>query len=276
MAWKIPETGLETDGLLIKKETVRKLADAARAIEYPDSTADDAPVSFYNIPSYIDGYWDELQKLINYRGCRYLCRYADKVKSFGEALSHVNLSSDLYEMFRGCTALVRAPELKTQNVVSMQSMYYGCKLLETTPPYDTSKCTNFSYMFSNNTRLTTVGTLDLSKATKVTKMFENCPRLEYVDLRNINISIRIAGSPTTVNGSRFTPECLVHIANELKGTGKTLYVSAWLKNYRLKYIHVNVDSDGNAVFHSVSSKDAPEGTITLRQFIENKGWTISI
>lgn len=277
MSWKIPETGLETDVLLIKKDTVRKLADAARAIEYPGGTIDDAPISLRDIPSYIDGYWDELEKLIKYRGCRFLFQYATDIKDFGDLISHVELAPDLYEMFRSCTQLVHAPTLKTSKVTSMQSMYYGCKSLVSAPTYDTSKCTNFSYMYANCTNLTDVGTLDLSNATNVTKMFENCPKLTNVDLRNIGISIRIAGSPNTSIGKYLTYSCLVNLANELKGTGHTLYVSAHLRGAKLKQIFVNVDSEGNAVFnaYTVPAKQ-PEGTISLHQFIENKGWTISI
>ena len=277
MAWKVPETGLETDILLIKKETVRKLADAARAIEYPEATASTAPIYLHSIPDYIDSYWHELQKLISYRGCKYLCRYATDVVSFGDTLSHVVLAPDLYEMFLGCASLKHAPKLKTQNVTSMQSMYYKCTSLISTPAYDTSKCTNFSYMFSNDTSLTDVGTLDLSNATNVTKMFENCPNLENIDLRNIGISIRIAGQPATAYGSHLTYSCLVNLANELRGAGNTLYVSAHLKNVKFKRIFVNVDSEGNAIFSAYTAPaNAPEGTISLHQFIEDKGWSISI
>jgi hypothetical protein len=276
MAWKVPETGLETDRLLIETKTVQKLVDAVRAIALPEGNADEIPIRLGNVQYYIDNYWYELQRLISYRGCRFLFQYATDVKDFGDLMSHVELAPDLYEMFRSCTQLVHAPTLKTSKVTSMQSMYYGCARLVSAPAYNTSKCTDFSYMYANCVALTDVGTLDLSKATTVKNMFENCPKLKNIDLRNIGISIRIAGSPSTAYGSSLTYPCLVNLANELRGTGNTLYVSAHLKNLKFKRIFVNVDSEGNAVFNTFTAPgNQPEGTISLHQFIENKGWTIS-
>lgn len=84
------------------------------------------------------------------------------------------------ELFRGCAALMLAPDMDTSGVTSTRSMYYDCSSLIRVPGIDTSQVTDSRWMFYNCASLTSAPDLDTAKVTSMYSMYSGCASLTSV------------------------------------------------------------------------------------------------
>lgn len=103
-------------------------------------------------------------------------------KTLYDAWNPSNTSA--YELYRGDTKLIYAPNINTSNVTNMRSMFGDCASLISVPSFNTSNVTIMNYMFGGCSKITSVQYFDTSNVTSMTQMFNNCNNLKSVPLFN--------------------------------------------------------------------------------------------
>ena len=91
-----------------------------------------------------------------------------------------NLTTDMSNMFNGCSSLTRVPELDTSNVTNLNYMFYGCSALTSLPELNTSKVTSMRNIFQSCSSLTEIPELDTSNVTDMYSAFQGCSLLTEI------------------------------------------------------------------------------------------------
>ena len=97
-------------------------------------------------------------------------------------------NNSAYQLYKGDTKLVYAPNIDTSNVIDMYGMFTGCTSLQIVPNYNTSKVTSMKHMFYGCSRLTSVPYFDTINVKSMWNMFYGCSSLTSVpdfDTRNV-------------------------------------------------------------------------------------------
>lgn len=96
-----------------------------------------------------------------------------------EYVSDLKVASgtNLSQMFQNCVSLRRAPNITMSGASNITGMFSGCTSLEYVPMYDTSSVTSFGTMFSGCSSLKSVPEFNTSSATSFSQMFLNCTSL---------------------------------------------------------------------------------------------------
>ena len=109
-------------------------------------------------------------------------------------------TTDMRNMFNGCSSLQTIPQLDTSNVTDMNNMFIYCYSLQIIPQLDTSNVTSMNNMFYYCHSLQTIPQLDTSNVTKMGSMFGNCsslqtiPQLNTSNVINMNSMFRSCSS----------------------------------------------------------------------------------
>ena len=92
--------------------------------------------------------------------------------------------TSMVNMFYNCLSLQSVPLLNTANVTNMQNTFFGCYSLQSVPLLNTSNVTLMSYMFYNCYSLQSVPLFNTQNVTSMGNMFAGCSSLQSVPLFN--------------------------------------------------------------------------------------------
>lgn len=103
-------------------------------------------------------------------------------------------ATNMYNMFRDCTALKQIPLFNTSKVTDMSAMFSNCYNLESISVLDTSNVTNMQSTFSKCQKLKTIPLLNTSKVTQMNYFMQNCDSMTSIPLIDTSSVTSMYGS----------------------------------------------------------------------------------
>lgn len=112
----------------------------------------------------------------------------------------------------GCVSLRDISALNTSNVTTLRNAFYKCSSLTALPDIDTSNITVMTDAFYECSKLEYIPLMDVSKATSFGSLFGNCVLLTNVNIKGLQLSIRIADT------NLLSKESLLYLLNNENAT----------------------------------------------------------